>query len=102
MFETKDLLAAAEDPHRDISVAVYAAAFRDFHGDHPLIELRDPEDIARPWRPGSEITARQNCLRWPGYTPTSATGPAVRQPNWTMRLRAQKRPSGQGAHQRSG
>jgi hypothetical protein len=59
MFETKDLLAAAEDLHRDIRAAVDPEAFSDFHDDHPLIELRDPRDIVRPWRPGSENTARQ-------------------------------------------
>jgi hypothetical protein len=59
MFETKDLLAAAEDLHRDIRAAVDPEAFSDFHGDYPLIELRDPKDIVRPWRPGSAITARQ-------------------------------------------
>jgi hypothetical protein len=55
----KDLLAAAEDLHRAIRSAVDPEAFGDFHGDHPFIELRDPEDIVRTWRPGSEITVRQ-------------------------------------------
>ena len=59
MFETKDLLAAAEELHRAIRAAVDPEAFSDFRGDHPLIELRDPADIARPWRPGSDITDRQ-------------------------------------------
>lgn len=59
MFETKDLLAAAEELHCAICAAVDPEAFSDFHGDHPFIELRDPKDIVRPWRPGSEITARQ-------------------------------------------
>lgn len=59
MFETKDLLAAAEDLHRAVRAAVDPEAFSDFRGDHPLIELRDPEDIVRPWRPGVSFTARQ-------------------------------------------
>jgi len=59
MFETKDLLAAAEELHRAIRAAMDPEAFSDFHGDHPFIELRDPKEIVRPWRPGSEITARQ-------------------------------------------
>jgi hypothetical protein len=59
MFETKDMLAAAEDLHRAIRAAVDPEAFSDFRGDHPLIELRDPKEIVRPWRPGSEIIARQ-------------------------------------------
>jgi hypothetical protein len=59
MFETKDLLAAAEDLHRAIRATVDPEAFSDFRGDHPFLELRDPKEIVRPWRPGSEITARQ-------------------------------------------
>ena len=59
MFQTKDLLAAAEDLHRAIRAAVDPGAFSDFRGDNPFIELRDPKNIVRPWRPGSEITARQ-------------------------------------------
>lgn len=59
IFQTKDLLAAAEDLHRAIRAAVDPEAFSDFHGDHPFIELRDPKDIIGPWRPGSGITARQ-------------------------------------------
>ncbi len=59
MFQTKNLLAAAEDLHRAIRSAVDPEAFSDFHGDHPFIELRDPADIVRPWRPGSDSTARQ-------------------------------------------
>jgi hypothetical protein len=47
MLETKDLLAAAEDLHRAVRAAVDPEAFSDFPGDHPLIELRDPKDIAR-------------------------------------------------------
>lgn len=38
--------------------AVDPEAFSDFHGDHPFIELRDPADITRAWRPGSGITDR--------------------------------------------
>jgi len=56
MFQTQDLLAAAEELHRAIRAAVDPEAFSDFHGDHPFIELRDPADITRPWRPGSGIT----------------------------------------------
>jgi hypothetical protein len=59
MFQTKDLLAAAEELHRAVRAAVDPEAFSDFHGDHPFIELRDPADITRPWRPGSEIAGRQ-------------------------------------------
>jgi hypothetical protein len=59
MFQTKDLLAAAEDLHHAIRAAVDPEVFSDFHGDHPFIELRDPADIVRPWRPGLDITARQ-------------------------------------------
>jgi hypothetical protein len=59
MVQTKDLLAAAEDLHRAIRSAVDPEAFSDFHGDYPFIELRDPADIVRRWRPGSDITARQ-------------------------------------------
>jgi hypothetical protein len=59
MFQTKDLLTAAEELHRAVRAAVDPEAFSDFHGDHPFIELRDPADITRPWRPGSEIADRQ-------------------------------------------
>jgi hypothetical protein len=59
MFQTKDLLAAAEELHHAVRAAVDPEAFSDFHGDHPFIELRDPADITRPWRPGSEIADRQ-------------------------------------------
>jgi hypothetical protein len=59
MFQTKDLLAAAQDLHRAIRAAVDPEAFSDFHGGHPFIELRDPANITRPWRPASEITDRQ-------------------------------------------
>ena len=59
MFQTKDLLAAAEELHRAVRAAVDPEAFSDFRGDHPFIELRDQADIARPWRPGSDITDRQ-------------------------------------------
>jgi hypothetical protein len=59
MFQTRELLAAAEDLHRAVRAAVDPEAFSDYHGDHPFIELRDPADIARPWRPGSDITDRQ-------------------------------------------
>ena len=59
MFETKDLLAAAEGLHRAVRTAVDTEAFGDFHGDFPFVELRDPATIIRPWRPGSEIIARQ-------------------------------------------
>ena len=59
MFETKDLLTAAEGLHRAIRTAVDPEAFSDLHGDFPFVELRDPASIIRPWRPGSEIIARQ-------------------------------------------
>jgi hypothetical protein len=59
MFQTQDLLAAAEDLHRAIRTAIDPEAFSDFHGDYPYVELRDPTKIIRPWRPGSEIVARQ-------------------------------------------
>jgi hypothetical protein len=59
MFQTKDLLAAAEELHRAVRAAVDPEAFSDFRGDRPFIELRDPADITRPWRPGSEIADRQ-------------------------------------------
>ncbi|MGH3277968.1 MAG: hypothetical protein ACRDNW_02390 [Trebonia sp.] len=58
MFQTKDLLDAAEELHRAVRAAIDPEAFSDFHGDHPFIELRDPADITRPWRPGSEIAGR--------------------------------------------
>ena len=50
---------AAQPDHHAIRAAVDPEAFSDFHGDHPFIELRDPKDIVRPWRPGSEIITRQ-------------------------------------------
>jgi hypothetical protein len=59
MFQTKDLLTAAEELHRAVRAAVDPEAFSDFHGNHPFIEPRDPADITRPWRPGSEIADRQ-------------------------------------------
>jgi hypothetical protein len=59
MFQTQDLLAAAQHLHRAIRVAVDPEAFSDFHGEHPFIELRDPATIVKPWRPGSGIVARQ-------------------------------------------
>ena len=59
MFETKDLLAAAWELHRAVRAAVDPEAFSDFHGDHPLIELRDPADIPRRGHPVSDITDRQ-------------------------------------------
>lgn len=77
MFETKDLLAAAEELHRVIRAAVDPEAFSDFRGDHPFIELRDPADITRPWRSGSDITDRQAARRWCEYKPTCAAVPAA-------------------------
>jgi hypothetical protein len=59
MFQTKNLLAAAEELHRAVRAAVDPEAFSDFRGDHPFIELRDPADITRLWRPGSDIADRQ-------------------------------------------
>ena len=59
MFETKDLLAAAEKLHRAVRAAVDPEAFSDFRGDHPLIELRDPADIPPRRHPVSDITDRQ-------------------------------------------
>jgi hypothetical protein len=59
MFETKDLLAAAENLYRAIRAAVDPEAFSDFRGNSPYIELRDPGHINRSWRPGSELLARQ-------------------------------------------
>ena len=59
MFQTQDLLAAAQHLHRAIRAAVDPEAFSDFHGEHPFIELRDPATIVKPWRPGSGIAARQ-------------------------------------------
>jgi hypothetical protein len=59
MFETKDLLTAAENLHRTIRTAVDPEAFSDFRGNSPYVELRDPADIVRPWRPGAELVARQ-------------------------------------------
>jgi hypothetical protein len=50
---------AAEELHRAIRAAVDPEAFSDFRGDHPLLALRDPADIARPWRLGSDITDQQ-------------------------------------------
>ena len=51
--------SAAQDLHRAVRAAIDPEAFSDFHGNHPFIELRNPADIIRPWRPGSEITDRQ-------------------------------------------
>jgi hypothetical protein len=76
MSETKDLLAAAEDLHRDIRAAVEPGAFSDFRGSHPLIELRDPKEVVRPGAPAPKSPLGR-LRRWPGYTPTSTTGPAV-------------------------
>jgi hypothetical protein len=59
MFDTQELLDAAFDLHRAIRAAVDTEAFMDFHGDHPIIELRDPADIVKPWRPGGFILDRQ-------------------------------------------
>jgi len=59
MFQTRELLAAAEGLHRAVRGAVDPEAFSDFHRDHPFIELRDPAGLTRPWRPGSDITDRQ-------------------------------------------
>lgn len=59
MFETKDLLAAATDLHRAIRAALDPEAFSDPVGYAPFIELRDPEDIVKPWRPGADILDRQ-------------------------------------------
>jgi hypothetical protein len=59
MFRTKGLLAVAEELHRAVRAAIDPESFSDFRGDHPFIELRDPADITRPWRPGSEIADRQ-------------------------------------------
>ena len=55
MFQTQDLLAAAQHLHRAIRAAVDPEAFSDFHGEHPFIELRDPATIVKPWRPRSGI-----------------------------------------------
>jgi hypothetical protein len=47
MWETQDLLAAAETLHAAIRKAIDPEAFSDFRGDVPYIELRDPADIIR-------------------------------------------------------
>jgi hypothetical protein len=49
----------SQDLHRAIRTAVDPEAFSDFRDEHPFVELRDPETIVKPWRPGSEITVRQ-------------------------------------------
>jgi hypothetical protein len=59
MFETQELLAAADELHKAIRSAIDTEAFSDFHGDYPLVELRDPSQITCPPRPGSEILTRQ-------------------------------------------
>jgi len=59
IFETKDLLAAAKDLHRAIRAAVDPEAFSDIRGGRPYVELRDPAQILRPWRPGASIQAWQ-------------------------------------------
>lgn len=55
MFETTDLLAAANGLHRAVRAAVDPEAFSDLRGNHPLIELRDPADIARPGAPDPKL-----------------------------------------------
>jgi hypothetical protein len=55
MVDTQELLDAALDLHRAIRAVVDTEAVMDFHGDHPIIELRDPADIVKPWRPGGFI-----------------------------------------------
>jgi hypothetical protein len=60
MFQTKELLTAAEDLHHAVRAAVDPEAFSDFHGDHPFIRTARPGGHhTRPWRPGSDITGRQ-------------------------------------------
>ncbi len=59
MWETQDLLAAAEALHTAIRKAIDPEAFSDFRGDVPYIELRDPADIIRRSDPVSGILARQ-------------------------------------------
>ena len=59
MFETKDLLATAENLHRAIRDTADAEAFSDFRGNSTYVELRDPADIVRPWRPGAELVEQQ-------------------------------------------
>ncbi len=59
MWETQDLLAAAETLHVAIREAIDPEAFSDFRGDLPYIELRDPADIIRRSDPASGIFARQ-------------------------------------------
>jgi len=59
MWETQDLLAAAETLHAAIRKAIDPEAFSDFRGDVPCIELRDPADIIRRSDPASGILARQ-------------------------------------------
>ena len=59
MWDTQDLLAAAETLHAAIRKAIDPEAFSDFRGDVPYIELRDPADIIRRSDPASGILARQ-------------------------------------------
>jgi hypothetical protein len=59
MWETQELLAAAETLHAAIRKAIDPEAFSDFRGDVPYIELRDPADIIQCSDPASGILARQ-------------------------------------------
>ncbi len=77
MFQTKDLLGAAEDLHGAIRAAVDPEAFSDFHGDYPFIELRDPATIVKPWRPGASLVARQAAAMAQIQAGLSRTGLAV-------------------------
>ena len=79
MFQTQDLLAAAQHLHGAIRAAVDPEAFSDFHGEHPFIELRDPQPSSGPGGPGPE-SLHGRLPQWPRYRPTSTSRPAVRQP----------------------
>jgi len=59
MWETQELLAAAQTLHAAIRKAIDPEAFSDFRGDVPYIELRDPADIIQRSDPVSSILARQ-------------------------------------------
>ena len=84
MFQTQDLLAAAQHLHRAIRAAIDPEAFSDFHGEHPFIELRDPATIVKPWRPGSG-SLRGRLPQWPRSELDLAVLAILSRSAWTVR-----------------
>ena len=84
MFQTQDLLAAARHLHGAIRTAVDPEAFSDFHGEHPFIELRDPQPSSGPGGPGPG-SLRGRLPQWPRSEQDLAVLAILSRSAWTVR-----------------